>query len=76
MSPLRDHGKAEALCPADVVARADEVMGQIIEIYDLPNADFRKPTDRPTQDCVDILRTFGEPCREDLQHSARRGMAA
>ena len=51
-------------------------MGQIIEIYDLPNAHFRKPADRPTQDRVDILRVFGEACREDLQHYTRRGMAA
>ena len=51
-------------------------MGQITEIYDLPNADFRKPADRPTRDRVDILRAFGEACREDLEHYARRGMAA
>jgi hypothetical protein len=51
-------------------------MAHLVEIYDLPNADFRKPADRPTQDHVDILRAFGEACREDLQHYTRRSMAA
>lgn len=69
-------GKLRLFAPAHVVARADEVMGQIIEIYDLPNADFRKPADRPTHDRVDILRAFGEAGREDLQRYTRRGRAA
>ena len=59
-------GKLRLFAPANVVARADEVMEQIIEIYDLPNADFRNPADRPAQQRVDILRAFGEVCREDL----------
>ena len=50
-------------------------MGQIIEIYDLPNADFRKPADRPTHDRVD-MRAFGEAGREELQRYTRHGMAA
>ena len=69
-------GKLRLFAPANVVARADEVMGQIVEIYDLPNADFRNPADRPAQQRVDILRAFGEACRDDLQRYARRGMAA
>ena len=69
-------GKLRLFAPADVVARADEVMGQIVEIYDLPNADFRTPADRPPQNRVDILRAFGEACREDLQRYTRRGLAA
>jgi hypothetical protein len=44
--------------------------------YDLPNADFRNPADRPAQQCVDILRAFGEACREDLQRYTRRGLVA
>ena len=69
-------GKLRLFAPANVVARADEVMGQIVEIYDLPNADFRNPADRPAQQRVDILRAFGEACREDLQRYTRRGLAA
>ena len=51
-------------------------MGQIVEIYDLPIADFRNPAERPTQQRVDILRAFGEACRADLVRYARRGLAA
>jgi hypothetical protein len=58
-------GKLRLFAPANVVARADEVMGRIIEIYDLPNRDFRNPGDRPKED-ADILREFSEACREDL----------
>lgn len=60
-------GKLRLFASANVVARADEVMTQIVQIYDLPNADFRNPADRPTQDRVDILRAFSEACRGDLQ---------
>jgi hypothetical protein len=69
-------GKLRLFAPANVVGRADEVMGKIIEIYDLPDADFRNPADRPPQQRVDILRAFSEACRDDLQRYARRGMAA
>ena len=69
-------GKLRLFAPANVVGQADEVMGQIVEIYDLPNADFRNPAERPTQQRVDILRVFGEACRDDLQRYARRGRAA
>ncbi len=69
-------GKLRLFASANVVTRADEVMGQIVEIYDLPNADFRNPADRPAQQRVDILRAFGEACREDLQRYSRRGLAA
>jgi hypothetical protein len=51
-------------------------MGQILAIYDQPNVDFRNPADRPTQQRVDILRAFGEACRDDLDGYGRRGMAA
>ena len=60
-------GKLRLFAPTNVVARADEVMGRIVEIYDLPNANFRNPLDRPAQHRVDILRTFGEACRDDLR---------
>jgi hypothetical protein len=69
-------GKLRLFAPANVVGRADEVMGKIIKIYDMPHADFRNPADRPAQQRVDILRAFGEACREDLQHYTRHGMAA
>ena len=69
-------GKLRLFASANVVARADEAMAQIVEIYDLPNADFRNPTERPPQHRVDILRAFGEACRDDLQRYARRRLAA
>jgi len=69
-------GKLRLFASANVVAQAHQVMGQIVEIYDLPNADFRNPAERPTQQRVDILRAFGEACWDDLQRYARRGMAA
>jgi hypothetical protein len=69
-------GKLRLFAPANVVARAGEVMGQIVEIYDLPNADFRSPADRPTQERVDILRAFGEACRDDLQHETIEPVSA
>jgi hypothetical protein len=62
-------GKLRLFAPATVAALADEVIGRIIEIYDLPNADFRNPADRPAQNRVDILRAFVEACREDLQRA-------
>jgi len=69
-------GKLRLFAPANVVARADEVMGQNVEIYDMPNSDFRNPADRPAQQRVDILCAFDEACREDLQRYMRRGLAA
>jgi hypothetical protein len=69
-------GKLRLFASADSVARADEVMGQIVAIYDQPNVDFRNPADRPTQQRVDILRAFGDACRDDLERYARRGMTA
>ena len=69
-------GKLRLFAYAYVVARADAVMAQIVEIYDLPNRDFRNPADRPARERVDILRALGEACRDDLQRYARRGLAA
>jgi hypothetical protein len=64
-------GKLRLFAPNNIVARADEVLRQIMEIYDQPNANFGNPADRPAPERVDILRTFGEACREDLQHYTR-----
>jgi hypothetical protein len=69
-------GKLRLFASANVVARVDDVMAQIVEIYDLPNADFRNPTERLPQQRVDILRAFGEACRADLVRYARRGLPA
>jgi hypothetical protein len=69
-------GKLRLFAPANIVAGAEEVMVRIIEIYDLPNADFRNPSDRPTQHRVDILRAFGEACRDDLQRGALHRLVA
>jgi hypothetical protein len=58
-------GRLRLFAPANVVARADEVMGQLVEIYDLPNADFRNPADRPRSNvsisCVLSARPAGGP---------------
>jgi hypothetical protein len=69
-------GKLRLFAPTTVVARADEVMGQIVEIYDLPNANFGNPADRPTYRPLDIPGVFGAACREDLRRCARFGLAA
>ncbi len=58
-------GKLRLFAPANVIARAEEVMQHIAETYHLPNRDFSNPEDRQ-QDEVDVLRTFSETCREDL----------
>jgi len=68
-------GKLRLSAPANVLTRADAVMARIVEIYDLPNADFRNPADRPAQNHVDILQAFCEACREDLQRYMGRGKA-
>jgi hypothetical protein len=39
-------------------------MQRIAETYRLPNRSFRNPDRQP--DDVDLLRAFGESCREDL----------
>ena len=36
-------GKLRLFAALNVVARADEVMEKIIEIYDMPHVDFRNP---------------------------------
>ncbi len=50
---------------ANVIAKAEEVMRQIVETYNLPNMDFRNLEDRQEYD-TDVLRAFSEACREDL----------
>ena len=57
--------KLRLFASVDVVSKADEVMRRILEIYDRPNIDFRKPDSRRTPE-VDLLRAFSEACREDL----------
>ena len=42
----------------------------------LPHHRLSAPADRPAQHHVDILRAFGEACRDVLQRHARRGLAA
>lgn len=51
---------------ANIVAKAEEVMRRILEIYNRPNIDFRKPDSRRADE-IDLLRAFSEACREDLQ---------
>ena len=57
--------KLRLFASVDVVSKADEVMRRILEIYDRPNIDFRKPDSRRPPE-VDLLRAFSEACRDDL----------
>jgi hypothetical protein len=58
-------GRLRLFASANVIAKAEEVMRHIVEIYRLPNRYFRSPEDRQEDD-VDVLRAFSEACREDL----------
>jgi hypothetical protein len=58
-------GRLRLFAPANVIAKAEEVMQHIVETYRLPNRDFRNPEDRQRED-VDVLRALSEACREDL----------
>ena len=58
--------KLRLFASANVVSEADEVTRRIIDIYYLPNMDFRKPIDRQGRKDGDVLRAFSEACREDL----------
>jgi hypothetical protein len=59
-------GKLRLFASADVISKAEEVMGCLVETYKLPNMDFRNPEDRREHD-VDLLRAFSETCRDDLR---------
>jgi hypothetical protein len=58
-------GRLRLCAPANVIAKAEEVMQRIVETYHLPNRDFSDPEDRQ-RDGVDVLRVFSEACREEL----------
>jgi hypothetical protein len=58
--------KLRLFAPAGVIANADQVMQRIVETYNLPNRDFRKPVDMRVQSEHDLLQSFSEACREDL----------
>jgi hypothetical protein len=58
-------GRLRLCAPANVIAKAEEVMQHIVETYHLPNRDFSNPEDRQRDD-VDVLRVFSEACREEL----------
>jgi hypothetical protein len=59
-------GKLRLFASANVISKAEEVMQSIVEIYNLPNWDFRNPEDRQSQR-VDVIRTFSEACRDELR---------
>lgn len=59
-------GKLRLFASANVISKAEEVMRSIVELYNLPNRDFRNPEDRQSQR-VDVLRAFSEACRDDLR---------
>lgn len=58
--------KLRLFASANVIANAAQVMRRIVETYNLPNRDFRKPTDVQERPEQDLLREFSEACREDL----------
>jgi hypothetical protein len=58
-------GNLRLCASANVIVKAEEVMRQIVETYNLPNIDFRKLEGRQEHD-TDVLRAFSEACREDL----------
>jgi hypothetical protein len=49
-----------------VIASAEQVMRRIVETYNLPNRDYRKPVEVEEQPEQDLLRGFSEACRADL----------
>jgi len=59
-------GNLRLCASANVIVKAEEVMRQIVETYNLPNMDFRNLEHRQEYD-TDVLRAFSEACREDLQ---------
>jgi hypothetical protein len=58
-------GKLRLFAAAKVILRAEELMKLIVQTYNLPSRDFRNPQEREEAD-VDVLRAFGEACREEL----------
>jgi hypothetical protein len=58
--------KLRLFASASVIAKAEEVMRRIVETYNLPNRDLRKPLDVHEQPEHDLLRAFSDACREDL----------
>jgi hypothetical protein len=58
-------GRLRLCAPANVIAKAEQVMQRIVETYRPPNRDFSDPEDRQRDD-VDVLRVFSEPCRKGL----------
>ena len=58
--------KLRLFASANVISEADGVTRRIIDIYYLPNMDFRKPIDRQGRKDGDVLRAFSEACRQDL----------
>ena len=58
-------GNLRLCASANVIVKAQEVMRQIVETYNLPNMDFRNLEDKQEYE-TDVLRAFSEACREDL----------
>jgi hypothetical protein len=58
--------KLRLFASPSVIANAEQVMRRIVETYNLPNKDYRKPVDIEEQPEQDLLRGFSEACRADL----------
>ncbi|HTY68346.1 MAG TPA: hypothetical protein VMH36_16955 [Alphaproteobacteria bacterium] len=65
--------KLRLTAPARMVAKADEVMLHIMELYQAPPSKKRFDLSQVTarRDELDLLRTFSEAGRDDLHHGAR-----
>jgi len=63
--------KLRLFAPAHILAHADEILQQIIKLYRAPEKhfDIAQALKRPEQ--LDLLKEFGDACREDLHHRAQ-----
>jgi hypothetical protein len=57
--------KLRLFASPEVLGKAEQVMTQIIEIYENPKKDFHWAISGPDPRNMDILRTFSEACRRE-----------
>jgi hypothetical protein len=57
--------KLRLFASPEVLGKAEQVMTQIIEIYEDPKKDFQSVISSRDPRNMDILRTFSEACRKD-----------
>lgn len=62
--------KMRLSAPDHVLAKADEIIARLIALYRAPKTGFDLSRALPKLDDMDLLRTFGNACRDDLRHLA------